>query len=72
MSDAITAMDNIYHTRYHPPVQEVPVTDNLSPIEKPPLPEELPPVEENYPEEPETDEVDNKETETGQNVDTFA
>ena len=77
MSDAIRALEEVHHTAYPPPVQEVPVPDEfkeLPPIEELPSTEELPPIEEDYSEEyvPEPEEIDNREEDTGQNVDTFA
>lgn len=75
MSDAIRALEDVHYTAYPPPVQEVPVPDEfreLPPIEELPPTEELPPIEEDYSEEPEPAEIDNREEDTGQNVDTFA
>ena len=86
MSDAITGwseasfllayatkvQENVHYPVYPPPVQEVPVTEELPPIEELPPDTELPPVTEDYSEEPEPEEIDNREEDTGQNVDTFA
>ena len=74
MSDAIRAPEDIHYTSYPPPVQEVPVAEELPPVEELPPTEELPPIEEDYSEEyiPEPTEINNREEDTGQNVDTFA
>ena len=74
MSDTIISQEYVNYPVYPPPVQEIPVTEELPPLEEIPPTEGLPPIQEDYSEEniPEQEEIDNKEEDTGQNVDTFA